>query len=101
MKRLLPQDRKTEIIDAALRVAERPGAYSKLTRVGIATEAGCAEGLVSRYFGTMNAFKRVVMRAAIQRSNLSIIAQGLACGDNVAAKVHPDIKNQALKNLAR
>lgn len=99
-KRLRPEDRKQEILSAALRVAARPGGWCKLTRAQVAQEAACAEGLVSRYFGTMLAFRRTIMRAAIGAEALAIVAQGLATGDPTANKSDPDLKARALSNLA-
>lgn len=99
-KRLNPNDRKQEILDAALRVASTPGGWASLTRASVSTDADCAEGLVSRYFGTMVAFRRAIMRAAIQARNLAVIAQGLAAGDPNAQKAPPELKAAAVKTLA-
>lgn len=99
-KRLLPADRKDEILAAAIIVAARPGGYSRLTRAAVAKEAQCAESLPSAYFGTMINFKRTVMRAAVKSGNLSIIAQGLATGDKSAQKAPPELKTAALNSLA-
>lgn len=98
--RLKPQDRKAEILTAAIKVAGRPGGWSTLTRESVANEAGCAVGLVSRYFGTMACFKRAIMRAAVNDRDLSIIAQGLATRDVNAIKADADLKAQALATLA-
>ena len=89
-KRLHPDDRKEQILAAALKVAGRPGGWAKLTRDAVAKEANCAEGLPSKYFGTMVAFRRAIMRAAIRDWNLSVIAQGLAAGYKVALKAEED-----------
>lgn len=99
-KRQKPDDRKYQILTAALTVAERPGGFSKLTRESVAKEVGCAEALISRYFGTMPGFKRTVMRSAILTENLSIVAQGLAAGDSHAQKADEALKLKALKTLA-
>ena len=108
-KRLLPDDRKLEILNAAIKVAGRPGGWSKLTRDAVAKEAGCADGLVSKYFGTMISFRRSIMRAAIRLAELgsippaiydSVIAQGLAAGDKCAQKADPELKARALNTLA-
>lgn len=99
-KRQKPDDRKYQILTAALAVAERPGGFSKLTRESVAKEVGCAEALISRYFGTMIAFRRTVMRSAILTENLSIIAQGLAHGDSHAQKADESLKRKALETLA-
>lgn len=98
-KRLHPDDRKQQILTAAIKVAGRPGGWGKLTRDAVAREAGCAEGLVSKYFGTMIAFRRSIMRAAIQARNLAVVAQGLAAGDTNAQKAPPELKAAAVETL--
>lgn len=100
-KRMQPADRKAQILQAAITVAARPGGWASLTREAVAKEAACAEGLPSKYFGTMTNFKRAIMRAAITAKNLSIIAQGLAAGDKAAAKIDDKIKREALATLAK
>lgn len=99
-KRLLPDDRKYEILTAALIVAGEPGGWSKLTRDAVAREAKCADGLVSKYFGTMTAMRRTIMRSAVLTENLSILAQGLAMGDVHAQKADERLKRKALETLA-
>lgn len=94
-KRLLPGDRRTEILDSALRVAEVVG-YKHLTRVQVANNAACAESLVSAYFGTMEKFRRTIMRAAVKSGNLPIIAQGLVAGDPHAKKADESLRKQAM-----
>ena len=95
-----PDDRKLEILNAAMKVAGRPGGWAKLTRDAVAKEAGCAEGLPSKYFGTMIAFRRSIMRAAIVAEELGVIAQGLAAGDKCAQKADESLKRKALETLA-
>lgn len=95
-----PDDRKYQILNAALVLAEKPGGFSKLTREFIAKEIGCADGLISKYFGTMTAFRRTIIRSAILTENLSIIAQGLAIGDAHAQKANKNLKARALATLA-
>jgi AcrR family transcriptional regulator len=99
-KRLRPDDRKQQILTAAIKVAGRPGGWAKLTRDAVAREAECADALVSKYFGTMLTFRRTIMRAAIVRADLSVIAQGLAAGDKCAQKADPELKARALNTLA-
>jgi len=99
-KRLLPNDRKYEILMAAIAVASRPGGWSKLTREAVAREAKCAEGLVSKYFNTMSQMRRAVMRSAVLTENLAVVAQGLATGDENALKAAPELKSRALNTLA-
>ncbi len=98
-KRMHPDNRRQEILDAAMKVAGLPGGWSKLTREAVANEAQCADGLVSKYFGTMVTFRRTIMRQAIKASSLSIVAQGLAASDVYAQKADADLKRKALDTL--
>lgn len=98
--RLHPDDRKEQILNAAITVAARPGGWSKLTREAVASEANCTDSLISAHFGTMTEFKRKVMRAAIKSNNLPVIGQGIAAGDKTACKVPDHIRADALKSLA-
>jgi len=84
-KRMKPDDRRDEILAAALRVAMIHG-YAAFTRIQVANEANCAESLVSKYFGTMAKFRRNVMRAAIRNNNKVIIMQGVLIKDKHALK---------------
>jgi len=97
--KLDPKFRKELILLAALRVAEKPGGWGKMTREAVAREAGCAEGTVSLHFNTMKQFRRSVMRAAIKRKNFYIIGQGLAMRDECAMKVDLDLQTKALQAL--
>jgi len=95
-KRMKPDDRKDEILKAALIVSEIHG-YNKITRAQVARQAsGCAESLVSNYFGTMADFRRKLMREAIATENLKIIAQGLVAEDPHALKAHIELRQRAM-----
>ena len=98
-KRLEPKARKRQILAAALITVGAPGGWSNLTRERVGRQAGCADSLISSYFGTMSTFRRTIMRAAIVDENLSVIAQGLAAGDKYARKAPDDLKQQALASL--
>lgn len=98
-KRLLPGDRRAEILKSALKVSEVVG-YRQLTRVQVANNAGCAESLVSAYFGTMDKFRRTIMRAAVKGEILPIIAQGLAAGDKHAQKADQALRSKAMASMA-
>jgi hypothetical protein len=100
-KRLLPADRKIEILKAAVIVAARKNGWSSLTREAVAAEANCVPSLLSSYFGTMPAFRRTLMREAVRVGNLSIIAQGLAAGDPHAIKAPPKVCAAALNQLLK
>ena len=97
-RRLEPEDRKRQILVAAVKLAEIYG-YTNVTREAIAALAECAPGLVSAYFGTMLRMYRAIMGEAIKTENLPIIAQGLVLGDTRARKAPEDVKRRAAMSL--
>jgi AcrR family transcriptional regulator len=98
--RMKPKDRRNELFEHAVALATEHG-YMMLRRSDIAERGGVAEALVSHYFGTMKALRRDVMRAAVKRKLLAIIAQGLAMSDQQALKAPADVQQQALCALGR
>jgi AcrR family transcriptional regulator len=96
--RLAPNDRKKEILDAAVKLARHKG-YTNVTRDDVARGANCSAALVSRYFSTMTKLRHSVMRAAVHGAVYEVIAQGLACKDRQAMKAPAALKQQALATL--
>ena len=94
------ENSKQQILAAAIRVSARPNGWAKLTRDTVAIEAGCATGLVSKYFGTMQTFRRAIMRECVRIECVAVIAQGLAAGDPNARKASDALKRKALDTLA-
>lgn len=98
-QRLKPEDRKGQILAAAVKLAEGTN-YTTITRDGVAGAAGVSMGLVTRYFGTMNQLRRAVMRAAVAEGNAVVVAQGLAQRDPQALKAAPELREAAGRKLA-
>jgi DNA-binding transcriptional regulator YbjK len=96
--RMKPAERKADILNAAVEASRRIG-YSKVRQKDIAEQANCGFGTVSLYFKTMAQMRRAVMRAAIERRILPIIAEGLAIRDTQAQKAPEELKKAALKAL--
>lgn len=91
--------RKEQLLDVAIELAVEDN-YAKITRDLVAEKAGVSMGLVTKYFGTMNQLKKEVMRAAVKRGIASIIAQGLANGDERAKKAPAELKAEAATLIA-
>ena len=96
--RLKPDDRYNQILDAAIRVAERTG-YRSLKREDVAAEAGVSQGLVSFYFLFIELLRMEVLTAAIERGVLPIVAEGLVAGEPVAQQACADLKARAAVSL--
>ncbi len=97
-KRMNPETRSDEIVAAGLRLAKNNG-WKSLTRDGVATEAGVSFAMVNFRFGTMTQLKRAVMREAIRREELRVIAQGYVSDDPTALKIDVELKTRALSSL--
>lgn len=82
------------LIDAAVQLATKVG-WSNLTRDGVAAEAGVCPALVTVRIGTMNELRRSVMRAAIDKRAMRVIAEGLAAEDRYACRIDPTLKAEA------
>ena len=92
--------RRDQILTAAIAMSLDVG-FSKITRDGIAERAGVAMGQVNHIFNTMVQLRRAVMRAAVNRELLPIIAQGLALGDKHAQAASEPLKQKALASLIK
>lgn len=91
-------ERRDLILDAALQVAARVG-YRHIKRDEIAEAAGVSAPLVSVYFKTMIEMRRQIMRAAVERECLAVIAQGLSDKNPHAVKAPLELKERALASL--
>lgn len=98
MKRLPPNDRRALVLEAALTTAERSG-YNRMTREGIAKRAGVSPSLVSLYLGTMPTLRHTVMREAVKREIVPIVATGLADGNREAHRAGPALRALAAAHL--
>lgn len=91
-------ERKIQILNAAVALATTDG-YANITRTDVAELAGVSTGLVNKYYSTIPQLKRAVMRAAIQREVLSIVAQGLTAKDPQALKAPDELKQRAVASI--
>lgn len=97
-KRLKPKDRKNQLVQAALEVAEQYG-YNTMRREDIAHHAQVSEGLVSQYLGTMPQLRRTIIRHSIKTRNLSVLAQGIVNRDPHALKAPEDLRQAAVASM--
>jgi AcrR family transcriptional regulator len=93
-----PKVRAQQILTAAMKLSERVG-YLRITREAVAIEAGCAEGLVSHYFGTMKLLHRAIIGAAIDQENINIIAQALVHRHPRAFRAPQELRARAAASL--
>lgn len=86
--------RREQILEAAL-LLSIGSSYAQITRDAVAKAAGVSQGLVNMYFGNMDGLRTELMRHAVKKSNVAVVAQGLL-GRHPEALKAP----QALRSLA-
>lgn len=98
-KRLSPEARGGLLLDVAIELAKAHG-LARITREQIATQAEVSPGLVSARLGTMEAMRRTIMRNAITREILPIIAEGIATRDRFALEAPEELRQRAAAHMA-
>ena len=99
MNRMEPNDRRNQILDAAIVLSINIG-YKCITRDAVAEVAGISSSLIANYFPRMVDLKKAVMEAAIEERKLEIIAQGLSISDPLALEISEELKKKVLKYLS-
>jgi AcrR family transcriptional regulator len=99
-QRLSSEIRKKQILDIALKLAEEIG-YQNVSQATIAAAAKISPKLTIWHFGTMTQLKRAIMRAAIEREIIPIIAQGIGAQDVHAHKAPDELKQRATEYLIK
>lgn len=90
-----PDLRTAALLDIALGLAAADG-WRALTRDAIARAAGVSTGLVSARLGTMDSLRRSVMRLAVQRRVVSVVAEGLVSRHPAALKADAGLRELAV-----
>lgn len=97
--KLQARERVAQILSAALELAPEVG-YQRLTRDDVARRLGIPSSLIPYHMGTMDNFRRSLMREAVRVGCLPVIAQGLAARDSHALKAPEPLRQQALASLS-
>lgn len=92
------EERRAAILEAAIAEAKEQG-YQWITRDAVARRAGVGAGSVNVAFGRMVELKREVLRQAVARRLVEIVAQGLADGHPIAKDAPSDLKTEAVALL--
>lgn len=97
-KRCKPSVRKDEVITAALDLASRTH-FDKLSQRTVADHVGIKGPAVQYHFGTMTQLKNEVVRAAIKRRVLRVVAQAIVAGHPQARKIDDELKRAAFEGF--
>jgi len=94
-----PAVRRDEILTAALALAEQ-SSYKTISRAQIAKAVGVSEAAIQYHFHTMARLRGDLMRAAIKRECLPVIAQGLVAKDARAIRSsNAELRQRALGSI--
>lgn len=91
--------RKELLLCAAIDLSLKIG-YQNITRIKIAKKAHVSVSLINRYFGKIEDLKKEILKAAIEKEVIEIIAQGLKTKDLAVLKISDRLKKKALSFLA-
>lgn len=92
------QDRRRRLLAAAAAEAIERG-LANMTRRGIASRAGVANGTINHEFETMAGLRDALIQHAIESRNLPVLAQGLATGHPIAKDAPADLRAEAVGEL--
>ena len=92
------EDRDNLILNAAIALAEEDS-FQWITRDAVAAKAGVSPGTVNNAYGTIADLKRAVLRAAVERRILPIIAEGLGVKHPIAMDAPEELRKEALAAL--
>lgn len=96
-ERLTQKQRKKQILETALSIAEEKG-YQSITRQEIADRIGMSYSLVSFYFNTARIMRDAVLTEAIRTENLRIVAQASLTKDT-SWEISPKLRKKAINYI--
>lgn len=95
-----PTERKQELLEVAIQLAKEEG-YSHITRNEIARRASVAYGLVTSYFKSIDNLKKLVVKEAIKKEIVQIVAQALARKEPLTRKLDPSLREKVIRYLSK
>ena len=96
--RLDIKDPTNDLLDVALQLAVDHG-WRALTHHGVAVAAHVSNGLVVARLGTKQEMLRAVMRRAVNRGVVPVVAEGLAVGDKHARRAGEALREAAAEHV--
>lgn len=86
---------KSNILKQALKLARKKG-FDKIKMPEIAEAAEVVNGTIVVHFTNMDKLRRDLLRFAVEKEDLTVIAQGLVANHVVTRKIDRDLKERAL-----
>lgn len=91
--------RNSAILEAAIELAKTEG-YDWITRDAVARAAGVSTGSVHNAYGNFVELKREVIRQAVARGIVPIVAKALADQHPLAQSASPALRQQVAASIA-
>jgi AcrR family transcriptional regulator len=89
--RLEPAERRKQLLDVALALAEEIG-YKDVNRMNLAAQCDVSPSLISHYYDSTENLRGAIVRAAVRRENVAVVAQGLSAKHPDAMKASDELK---------
>ena len=97
-KRKPANERREEVLNVALQLAIEVG-YTQVTRERISSVIGITKQAIQHHIGSMDELRTDMMREAIARECLPVIAQGMALRDPLVHSASSDLLGRARQAL--
>ncbi|MCK5127605.1 MAG: TetR family transcriptional regulator [candidate division Zixibacteria bacterium] len=99
MERLKPNDRKQQIVDAAVELAVLKGGYRNITRDNVALIANCSRGLINYHFDTIEELRGEVIKRAIALAIPNLIAEAILDKSPLVSNISEDLRAKAANSI--
>lgn len=96
---LRAKQRHAQILSKATRLA-RDGLLYIMTANDVAAAVGIKRPTVLHYFTSMQGLRDAVVSTAIEKDNLSIVAQAIAANDPLIEGISDDLRQRAVLSLS-
>lgn len=108
MARLTPEHRRRQILDAALKVAQRDGLYH-MNKSSVAREAKCSQPLVTHYFTSDQQLRKALLIDAVDNwtrdrtdeSAATILSQAIVMRDPIVDCLSNASRSEILIDIAQ
>lgn len=95
--RLTPEQRRAEILDAAVAEAMEHGLYNFSIANVSRRLKNCSRSLIKSYFRSVSGIRCEVIKYAIHNDFAKIVAQAIVSDDDAVAHLTPDNKKEWLE----
>lgn len=98
-QRMEPKDRLNGLLTHGIELAAKHG-HAKVTLTMLAKAANVTHGLITHYFKSADEMRLGIVREAIDREDVRVVAQALLLEDPVNIEISDALKNKAIAFLS-